>query len=338
MLAADLRDLPEALQERIWTSPDYIAEEKFNGIRGLFHIGSTENRISTRCRSKLTGLYSEKTDHFPHLRDLPLGFLDDTVLDGELLLDMPAIFTGKTWAYGTLSCTMAICGTSPEHATQMQQQAGYTAFKVFDIIRHKGESLEKLPFWQRRVRLRDVCREITDKGIAMPHLNLVPQVSTDKRLFYEKLVAAGQEGVVLKNRNGLYRHTGRSRDMLKAKRSLTVDGFIIGATEGKHGNAGLVGSLKIGAYDAFTGRVREIAGVPPYDLSLGTKSNLRREATATQEGKPCLTSTFLNRVVELEAFCWNKNKRLVHAKIARFRDDKAPEDCILNACAIGVPS
>jgi ATP-dependent DNA ligase len=334
MLACDLRDLPQPAEDRIWSDPNYIAEEKFNGVRGLLHIGSSENRISTRCRSKRTGFYSEKSDHFPHLRDLPLSFLDGTVLDCEILMNKSRMFTGDIWANGTLSCTMALCNASPEKAFVLQQEEGFASFQTFDILRYKGESLESQPFWKRRLLLEKLFSEMAAKGIDLNSLNLATQVSHDKRDFYEAVLSSGGEGLMLKHKYGLYQHTGRSNAMLKAKRSLTVDGFIIGATPGKRGNAGLIGSLLIGAYDLCTDTVREIAGVPPSDLSLGKNSNLRRTMTILKDGKPCLAPGFLNRVVEVEAFCWNINRRLVHAKILRFRDDKLPEDCLTDFLAM----
>lgn len=329
MLATDLRDLPQAEQDRIWSDPNYIAEEKFNGVRGLLHIGKKENRISTRCRSKRTGLYSEKSDHFTHLRDLPLGFLDGTILDGELILNKSSMFTGDKMAYGSLSCTMALCAASPEKAFVLQQEEGCASFHVYDVLRYQGKSLESLPFERRRLYLEGLFAEIITKGIDNTDLKLAPQVSKDKHGFYKTLVATGKEGVMLKHRHGLYQHTGRSKTMLKAKRFLTVDGIIIGATQGKKGNAGLIGSLLIGAYDLCNDKVREIAGVPPSDLSLGKNSNLRREMTVLKDGRPCLAPGFLNRVVELEAFAWS-NWRLMHAKILRFRDDKSQRECVVD--------
>ncbi|OGS11986.1 MAG: hypothetical protein A2234_05015 [Elusimicrobia bacterium RIFOXYA2_FULL_58_8] len=329
MLACDLRDLPPAEQERIWASPDFIAEEKFNGVRGLLHIGRKENRISTRCLSKRTGLYSEKSDHFPHLRNLPLDFLDGTVIDGEILMNKSRMFTGETFACGTLSCTMALCNASPEKAFVLQQEEGYASFQAFDILCYKGESLESQPFWKRRLLLEKLFSETAAKGVDLTSLNLATQVSHDKRDFYEAVLSSGGEGVMLKQKDAVYQHVGRSKGMLKAKRFLTVDGFIVGSTSGKNGNAGMVGSLLIGAYDLCTDTVREIAGVSPSDLSLGKNSNLRRAMTVLKDGKPCLAPGFLNRVVEIEAFQWN-NWRLVHAKILRFRDDKAPQDCVVD--------
>lgn len=338
MLAADLRDLPSDERGRIWASPDYVAEEKLNGVRVLLHILGSECRLTTRVRSKRSGLYLERTDNFPHLRGLPLGFLAGTVLDGELLLGLPRLYTGSTWAVGTLSCTMAVCNSAPETAVAIQQRAGRGAnFWAFDLIRDCGKPTEAMPFWKRRRRLEAMFADMESRGLDLTSLKIVEQVVNRKRQFFEALVRDGKEGVMLKHRELLYRHAGRPQLLLKAKRSLTVDGFIIGATPGRNGNAGLVGSLLIGVHDAVTGEVREIAGVTPYDLSRGRQaSNLRKEVTTLCDGRPVLSPAYLKRVVEVEAFCWNKNRRLVHAKIARFRADKAPEECSVDFAALEV--
>lgn len=337
MLAADLRDLPSAEQDGTWASPDFVAEAKLNGIRALLHVGAFESRLTTRVKSKRTGLYLERSDNFPHLRDLPIRFLDGTVLDGELLLDKPRLFTGTTWAQGSLSCTMAVCSSSPARAAEIQGREGNAAYWVFDIIQDRGEPVQGLPLSERRRRLEGIFGELRKRGVPLDSLRLVPQVLGKKRAFYARVLREGGEGVMLKHRDGLYQRAGRSRHVLKAKRSLTVDGFIIGSTPGKNGNAGLVGSLRIGAYDADTGEVREIAGVAPYDLSLGSKrSNLRRAMTVLLNGAPELSPGFHGRVVEIEAFCWNKNARLVHAKLARFRPDKDKADCRVDFSSLGV--
>lgn len=225
MLAADLRDLPSVERGRIWASADYVAEEKLNGVRVLLHILGSECRLTTRVRSKRTGLYLERTDNFPHLRGLPLGFLAGTVLDGELLLDLPRLYTGSTWAVGTLSCTMAVCSSAPETSVAIQRRVGRpAAFWAFDLIRDCGKPTESLPFWQRRGRLEAIFADLASRGVDLANLKLVEQVSDRKRQFYEALVRNGKEGVMLKHRELLYRHTGRPQLLLKAKRSLTVDG------------------------------------------------------------------------------------------------------------------
>lgn len=331
MLANDLRDLPDAEQQRLWSSSDWVAEPKLNGVRLLAFIGQGETRFTTRVKSKHTGLFQERTENLPHLRDLPLAFLDGTILDGELILDKPrALTTGSKWAVGSLACTMAAVNTSPEHAAEFQTRAGWASFHVFDLLRDRGRWVGQSPFWERRARLRGIFADMDSRGVPSEYLRLVPQMTDGKQAFYNSVLADGGEGVMLKNRHGVYKHNGRSTDVLKVKKFLTVDGFITGHTFGAHGNTGLVGSLLVSVYDP-SGQVREIAGVAPYDLSLGPKaSNLRQKMTLLREGGPQLRPEYRHKVVELGAFCWNKNLRLVHAKILRFRDDKTPEDCVLD--------
>ncbi len=331
MLASDLRDLSPGEQERIWGAPDFIVEEKLNGVRALLHIGDAESRLTTRVKSKRTGRYLERSDNFPHLRDLPLGFLAGTILDGELLLDKPRLFTGTTWARGSLSCTMAVCSSSPAHSAEIQSRAGAAAYWAFDLIQDRGHGVQRLPFIERRRRIERIFAEMRERLVPLESLSLVPQVVDEKRAYYTQVIARGGEGVMLKNRDAFYQHEGRSRYVLKSKKSLTVDGFIIGCTPGRAGNVGQIGSLLIGVYDAATGMIREVAGVAPYDLSRGPKeSNLRRTMTVLRDGRPELAASFRGRVVEIEAFCWNKNARLVHAKLARFRPDKDRDDCRLD--------
>lgn len=337
MLASDLRDFARADQERIWNAPDFIAEEKLDGVRAILHIGAVESRLTTRVMSKRTGRYLERSDNFPHLRDLPLGFLAGTIIDGELLLDKPRLFTGTTWAKGSLSCTMAVCNSSPARSTEIQRREGAPAYWAFDLIRDRGQEVRRLPFIERRRRLERIFGEMRDRLVPLESLKLVPQVVDGKRAYYAQVVERGGEGVMLKNRDAFYQHEGRSRYVLKFKKFLTVDGFIIGSTPGRAGNSGQIGSLLIGVYDATTGLIRGVAGVAPYDLSRGpNESNLRRAMTVLRDGMPELAPGFHGRVVEIEAFCWNKNARLVHAKLARFRPDKDKAECRVDFSSLGV--
>ena len=330
MLAQDLRDFPDDEQQTIWNNPRWIAEEKLNGVRLLGFIGHSENRFTTRVISKRSGLFQERTDNFPHLRDLSLGFLDGTILDGELLLNKPRLFTGSAEAVGTLACTMAVTNCGPERAAETQRREGMADFHVFDVLRDRGRWVGDEPLYKRRARLEAIFRELDGQGIGQRHLKLLSQERESKHAYYQSILANGGEGVVLKHAAGLYKMNGRSALVLKAKRFLTVDGFISGFTPGEHGNSGKVGSLLVSAYDS-DGNVREIAGVGPYDLSRGANSNLREAVTVQAPSGPQLSPQFLGRVVELEAFCWNRNLRLVHAKILRFRDgDKARTDCIID--------
>ena len=332
MLAEDFRDLPWNERDAIWSSPDWIAEPKLNGVRLLGFLGVPGNRFTTRVKSKRSGLFQERTDNLPHLRDLPLGFLADTVLDGELVLERPKLHTGHALAVGSLACTMAVVNCSPEHAVGLQRSSGaWAAYYVFDLIRDRGHDVGGCPFWERRSRLAHLFREMSARGISAESLKLVPQVSDDKRSFYASILESGGEGVMLKRLSGPYKQSGRSRDVLKVKKALTVDAFVSGFTEGRNGFSGLVGSLLVSVTDE-KGVRHEIAGVPCHDPldPPGSNMDFRRRATELIAGKPGLNRLWYGRVVEVEALEWNKNHRLVHARILRWRTDKAREECVVD--------
>ena len=59
--------------EKMLSSQQYYAEEKFDGVRATFHLSHKGfNRLFSRRISKATGWYAENTDSLPHLRDLQI--------------------------------------------------------------------------------------------------------------------------------------------------------------------------------------------------------------------------------------------------------------------------
>ena len=58
-------------------------------------------------------------------------------------------------------------------------------------------------------------------------------VTSNKRAFYEDVVARGGEGVMAKNLNAAYQPGKRSEDLRKVKRAATWDAVVMGFTPGK---------------------------------------------------------------------------------------------------------
>lgn len=332
MLGRDILDLSKEEQDKILKDDnDWIAEKKLDGIRAIMHIGSRGNRFTTRERSVKNYFFREITDNLPHLKDYPLGKWDGTILDGEAVLEKQIVDTGSTKAYGTLSVTAAICNASPEKAEEIQERAGWISYHAFDIIKYKGVPLLNRPFGERRKFLEEMFDEIRKESSDLASLILVAQIAKNKRRYYNEIIKAGGEGIMLKNLNGLYQTRGRSKAMYKMKKHLTVDGWISGYTEGRRGFEGLIGSLLISVRDE-EGIVREIAGVSPNaeGLEPGEVLELRKSMTEVVSGKPTLKKDYYGRVVEVLAYDWSKSLRLSHARILRWRPDKIQDECIVD--------
>lgn len=240
-------------------SPRYIAEEKFDGVRGVFHLNfnSSFNRIFSRRISKQTGWYAENTDSLPHLRDLEIPEeLHGTVIDGELIIKGQEFQSCS----GILNCLW-------NEAIKRQSRLGYFSFLAFDIIYYKGVYVAKMPLEKRKALLSKVIAELDSDyvqetqyvqktvrkvvtqslydayennedefSVKYPDLYsdiehsssffVGSEIVLTKKSWYEYIVFHGGEGLMLKPLNGTYRHT-RSREYTKMKKFDTWDVIIV---------------------------------------------------------------------------------------------------------------
>jgi len=164
---------------------------------------------------------------------------------------------------------------------------------------------------------------------------------TDHRAFYNKYVADGGEGVVLKNMMMPYILTDsrRRNTQVKLKRNMgeqlgqDIDAFITGfvkATEGR-GWEDMIGAIELSVFlrDEDGNEAEHLlARIPAMSLEL------RREMSETgPNGKPQLKEEYYGRVVSINGQdISSRSKRFAHA-IADwnkgFRNDKTRHDCVL---------
>ena len=198
-----------------WENPNYWAEEKVDGARYLMFIGETGNRFTSRQKSRKTGLPVEKTENVPHLANASLPCLAGTILDGEMQHD-------------DFSQTVSVMGSKPDRAISLQEKIGFIHYYAFDILEYKGESVRNRPYRERRKLLEQVEREIFGL-LGIEHFQITKVVKSDKKQFYETIVAKGGEGVILKHIDGLYEDGTRSGGWVKVKKYITDDVVITGS-------------------------------------------------------------------------------------------------------------
>ncbi len=107
---------------------------------------------------------------------------------------------------------------------------------VFDIIHHDGKSLLKTPFEERRKILENIIKPLS----LVFKLSEKKIVSKEKETeeFYKKSLSAGNEGIMLKNLQSVYKPGSRVGFGVKIKPTMdTLEVVIIGADwgEGKRG-------------------------------------------------------------------------------------------------------
>jgi ATP-dependent DNA ligase len=281
-------------------------EPKYDGFRAIVFADGPDLLVQSRGGKPL-GRY------FPELR-FPTG---RWVADGEIVIDDPA--GGQDFE--------ALQQRIHPAASRIALLADQTParFVPFDLLALDEDSLLELPFEQRRQRLAQVFADtlaITpltrDPGEAQPWLHT-------------------GEGVVAKDLEAPYR-PGQRAGMVKIKRVRTIDAVVMGYRPGKE--AGTVGSLILGLYDAAgtlhvvghssglrAAEKRALVGrLKPYETGHrghGDPSRWKNEKDLEWiELRPEL-------VVEV-TFDHSSGGRIRHGtKILRWREDKAPAECLL---------
>jgi DNA ligase-1 len=201
-------------------------EWKLDGIRIQIHRRDDEVRIYTRGLNDITAALPGIVDT---VRRLPVG---RAVLDGEAIWmndGGPAAFQETV--------SQIDAGAPPE---------GIVTF-LFDLLHVDGEDLLDTPLEERSARLQSLA----------PHLKVPAVITSDpesaQRVLDEAL-AAGHEGVVVKDVASLYAAGRRGKAWRKVKPVRTFDLVVLGAEWGHGRRRGWLSNLHLGARDPETGK------------------------------------------------------------------------------------
>lgn len=288
------------LKPEMWSSLDWVAEEKYDGDRRIAQFCDERVRF-TGCRESVDGTgFVEKTDNLPHLNQAQRSSaaqLDGTVLDGEIY------YTDKHSRHVT-----SVMGSSPEEALRKQRERGWLKYIIFDCLFYKGQDLRREP---HRVR-----RNFAQQALGAwhnPHIQLAEQmIGGAKRMFYDAIVRNGREGVVLKHIEHRY---GDERLWVKVKAEWTADVVITGFEPGKGKYAGGVGAIEFGQWRA--GKLWACG------TCSGFSDTLREQMT--QHPKK-----YIGKVIEIAHNGREPaTQAFRHPRFKRFRVDKSSKDCIL---------
>lgn len=345
MLCAQFKSVKEDVQEKLWTSNQYYAEEKEDGNRmihfflDIYEAFSRNNSVA----DFLPVAYGEKI----YFRDVDWSKVTDKfVLDSEVICSNPNVNTimgSKGVITETqLQATTAILSMNADDSIRLQRDENCDLIiKSFDCLWFNGEWLLDKPLKERRKYLRKAVNQLQEAGfkVYLPKSNI-----SNKKAFYQSVLKAGGEGIVIKDINSPYLpSSSRShRKWVKVKRSMTeslqmegigdtIDGYISGyelADEDKSWS-GLIGALHISV------NLRDSEGnLTSHMIAKVTniEMSLRKQMTKLDDnGNPILDPTFYNRVVEVDGQSISaRARRLTHAVLVRFRPDRSADTCIMD--------
>ena len=227
--------LAYALEENVETLGDpkeWIAERKWDGIRGQVIVRNGELFVWSRGEELVTDKYPE---YRVMLNLLPEG----TVLDGEILPfkdDLPMSFNHLQKRIGRKVLSPKLLKEVP------------VSFVTYDVLEWKGEDIRNWQFEDRRRLLEEICK--TNSNV----LRLSPRVNFEswEELTHERTRSRDflSEGIMLKRKDSIYRNGRRRGDWWKWKIDpFTVDAVMIYAMRGHGRRANLYTDYTFAVWD-----------------------------------------------------------------------------------------
>lgn len=301
-------DPTSSVPDKVWNDPNTVAETKLDGHRFKLHIGPSGNRFDSRRPSVDGGLFVEKSDNVPHLRDFAMPELAGTVLDGELT-------AGKD--------SNSVAHALGSHATPDEKAA--IRYVVFDILMFKGQDVRDRTDKVRR-ELIELCFEKTQLGKS-PNIELMPRAKTmtpeQKKQVLLDVLAADGEGIMIKDLTKPY-----GKGWSKVKRSARYDVIIVGydppeqfstkkgdaePTETKYFKMGWIGAVNFGQY--------RDGKIVHYGRASGMTDEVRKDISENQD-------KYIGRPFEIAADVRFPSGKFRHPRFIRWRDDKPASECI----------
>jgi DNA ligase-1 len=229
-LAYALEDEPAELGP----TDDWIAERKWDGIRGQLIVRKDELFVWSRGEELVT-------DKFPEFHPLAEQLPNGTVLDGEILPykdGQPLTFNELQTRIGRKNVTKKIRERVP------------VVMIVYDLIEWEGEDWREKPLQERREQLEKLLHSVDTNGILMlservefDHWESLEKERENARQYHS-------EGLMLKHKDSTYRSGRRKGDWWKWKVDpLTIDAVMIYAQRGHGRRANLYTDFTFAVWD-----------------------------------------------------------------------------------------
>lgn len=288
---------------------DYIAEEKFDGMRCQAHIAGNKVALFSRDLNDVTTSFPEIVDFFSSKK------LPDLVLDGEI-----CVFKDDTiLPFQLLQKRMGV-----KKPTQKLLDEFPVLFISYDILYKDREPLFDLKLTKRRSLLEEIST-----AFRLPITSQMKITNKDdvEKLF-QRALDHGNEGLMLKRKDSVYEYGQRRKSWLKVKKpSGSLDTVMLYAHAGSGKRGGTYSDFTLGISVKDDERYEE--EFIPIGKAYGGYSNedlkrmnaLIKEITLERFGPTLLLKPHL--VIELEFEDIQINKRTKANYTLRFPRFKA---------------
>lgn len=323
LLAEKAPDLKTAIESFEQT----LLQFKYDGMRTLLHKKGDKIWVFTRRLEDVSAAFPEIVEYAK--KSLKAK---EIIVDGEALgLDSK---TNKPIPFQMLSTRI-----KRKYDVEKAQKEIPVQVNLYDILYLDGKTFFNKSLKVRWRILQENVKEIKDKFRFADSLETKDLQEADA--FYKKALAAGHEGLIVKNLDANY-VPGRSvaGGWLKVKPTLeNLDVVIVGGTWGTGKRAGAIGSLTLGIREPDTGKFLEIGML---GTGIKEKKNAEGDITLTEMTKmlkPLIISEKDNTikvkpkiVIEVsyeeiqKSPTYDSGYALRFPRFIKLRFDKAPEE------------
>jgi DNA ligase-1 len=296
----------------------YVAEEKFDGMRCQMHVSGDKVQIFSRDLNEITHSFPEIVQFFSE-KELP-----ELVLDGEI-----CVFKEDTiLPFQLLQKRMGLKKPSKKIMEQYP-----TVLIAYDVLYHDGKPIFEHTLTKRRKLLSELSEEYNIPITTQQRIDRKEQIEE----LFELALAHGNEGLMLKQKDSTYEYGQRRKSWLKVKKpSGSIDTIMMYAHAGSGKRGGTYSDFTLGVSVRDDERYEEefIPIGKAYggysDAELKRMNDRIKEITAEKYG-PTL-GLYPDIVVELEFDDIQVNKRTKANYTLRFprfkaiRWDLSPDD------------
>ena len=233
MLAIKVKDIKEGF-ERVGKPADI--EYKLDGFRLQIHKKDNEIKLFTRRLENVTKQFPDVVDYVKH-----------NIKGDSFIIDSEGVgFSPKTKKY--LPFQSISQRIKRKYDIENMAKEFPVELNVFDVIYYNGKNMIKTPFIERRNIIEKIVKPAERKIVYVK--NLITSDEKEVLKFYKESLKRGNEGIMFKTLDAVYKPGARVGHMVKFKPIMdTLDLVIVGAEWGEGKRSDWLSSFTLACID-----------------------------------------------------------------------------------------
>jgi bifunctional non-homologous end joining protein LigD len=322
------------LIDKPFDNKEWVFEVKWDGVRAILFLHKTKgiSKIVSRNGKTITHRYPEIIEAVKSSSAIIINCKESIILDGEIVV------LNKEGRPDFQSHQRRMNVDSIKDIEKLSHKMPATYY-LFDILYIDGRNLQSLSFLERQKNLSDVIVQTMKNNNNNNNKIRISDFVDERGIdIFQRIKSMDLEGIIAKNKYSKYIQGARSTNWLKIKNIKSQDCVVIGYTRGEGNRQRYFGSLLLAIYDIQEKELR-FAGHTGSGFDFGQLNEIYSKFQQMKiERCPAKYISYTNRepvwirpelVAEIKFSGWTKEKIMRSPIFLRFRDDKRPEECIM---------